>query len=66
MKKLFILLMTATVALSALPATAAPGSPPHKNAAIHHLKRANHRLHQRVKKLRHRLHAKRQQANKPT
>ena len=58
MKKLIILLAAATVAFSAMPASAAPGNPPHKAAAIRHLKRANHSLHQRVKNLRRRLNAK--------
>jgi len=59
MKKLIVLLMVGVVALGAMPASAAPGHPGRKAVAIHHLKQANHRLHQKVKRLHHRLQAKR-------
>jgi len=63
MKKLLILLVVATVALGALPVSAGQAANG-KTPAVRHLKRANHRLHQKVKRLRQRLHAKGQHGKK--
>lgn len=57
MKKFVLLLIVAAFAVGSLTSTA-EAAPHGKGLQVRHLQKANHRLHKKVRHLRHKLHGK--------